>query len=69
MGMKRIYTCDICRDKIEDPRKSFGLNFTNLKDFTLGGYGCTEGTHICFNCINQLYKLLNNKEIQKHFIE
>lgn len=67
--MKKIYTCDICRDEIEDPSKSFGFNFTNLKEFKLGGYGCTEVTHICFNCINQLYKHLNNKEIQKYFIE
>ena len=69
MGMKKIYTCNICREELKDPSKSFGLNFTNLYEFTLGGYGCTDGTHICFRCINQLYEHLNNKEILKHFIK
>jgi len=50
MTMKRIYSCDICRDEIKDPLNSFGVHFTNMTDFTLGGYGSTEGVHICYRC-------------------
>jgi len=65
MGAKKIYTCDICRTEIKDPKESFGIHFTNNTAFTLGGYGCTDGTHICFRCARQLKLHLNNPEIQK----
>ena len=63
MGMRRIYNCDICRDEIKDPRNSFGVCFSNMTDFTLGGYGSTDGVHICYRCARQLREHLNNKQI------
>ena len=64
MGMKKIYTCDICRDQV-DPEKSFGVVFSGIKKFTLGGYGSTDGIHICYGCANQLSEHLSSNEIQK----
>jgi len=63
--LKKTYICNICQDKIEIEMQSFGLCFSGLKTFTLGGYGCTEGTHICYGCAVQLYNHLNNGEIKK----
>jgi len=63
--VKKIYSCNICRDKIEVPVQSFGLNFSGLKTFTLGSYACTEGTHICYGCALQLYTHLNTDEIKQ----
>ena len=65
MGMKRIYTCNICRERIDNPVESFGVYFTNLHDFTLGAYGCTDGVHICYRCAKQLQIHLNEPEIVK----
>lgn len=63
MGMKRVYTCDICRDKIQDPNESFGVHFESNTDFTLGNYGCTEGVHICYRCAAQLKYHLSTIDI------
>ncbi len=63
--MKKTYSCDICKEKIDDPNKSFGLHFLDLKNFTLGGYGCTEGTHICYCCATILQFSLNSDEIKR----
>jgi len=60
MGVNKIYTCDICKDKIETVTDSFGVNFSNMTEFTLGGYGSTDGTHICYSCAKQLKKHLAN---------
>jgi len=65
MGMKKIYSCNICMDEIEKPNESFGLHFSNLKEFTLGGYACTEGVHICYECARQLADHLGSNEIKK----
>ncbi len=65
MSVKKIYTCDVCKDKIEDPVKSFGLHFRGMKTFSLGGYGCTEGAHICYGCAKQLYYHLNDETIKE----
>lgn len=65
MTMKKIYSCDICRDAIAEPSKSFGLHFSDSHHFTLGAPGCTEGRHICFGCARQLYSHLNSDEIQE----
>jgi len=65
MTMKRIYSCDICRDEIKDPHNSFGVHFTNMTDFTLGGYGSTEGVHICYRCARRLKTHLDNEQICK----
>jgi len=54
MSKKSIYTCNICNNEIEDLRKSFGVNFSNSDEFTLGGYDCTDDTHICHSCTKQL---------------
>jgi len=63
--MKKVYSCDICKDGIKDPAASFGLNFSTREDFTLGGYGCTDGTHICYRCARQLAGHLAKPEIVK----
>ena len=63
MSMEKIYLCNVCKDKIETPQDSFGLHFIDLKHFTLGGYGCTDGTHICYGCAKQLAEQLSNREI------
>jgi len=65
MGMKKIYSCNICREELKNPSDSFGLNFNSMKNFTLGGYECTEGVHICYDCAKQLTAHLNNAEIQR----
>ncbi len=63
--MKKVYTCDICRDPLNNPSNSFGLNFSGMKAFTLGGYGCTDGIHICYSCARQLAAQLKKPEIVK----
>ncbi len=65
MGMKRLYSCNICRDELKNPVESYGLHFKNMTEFTLGGYGCTEGVHICFRCARQLAARLNHEIIKK----
>ncbi len=59
MSVKTIYRCDICRGKIKNRTELLGVYFTGMKNFTLGGYGCTEGVHICYGCARQLKKELN----------
>jgi len=63
MGIKTIYFCDICRDEIKNPVDSFGICFSNLTEFTLGGYGSTDGLHICYRCAKQLQKELSKINI------
>ena len=65
MTMKREYTCNICTNLIEKPINMYGVNFSNLTDFALGGYACTEGQHICSRCALQLKKHLNSEPISK----
>lgn len=64
MTVKKTYSCDICKDRIEIPVQSFGLHFSGMKTFTLGGYACTEGTHICYDCARQLYTHLSADTIK-----
>jgi len=59
MGMRRVYTCNICGDELDNPADSFGVRFGDGKEFTLVGYGCTDGTHICYGCAKILKKELN----------
>jgi hypothetical protein len=63
--MKRVYKCDLCSEEVKNPDFLFGLHFSNMHDFTLGGFGCTEGKHICYNCAWILRNALNNEEIFK----
>ena len=63
--VKKIYSCDLCKDKIENPVQSFGLHFSGVKIFTMGGYACTEGTHICYRCATQLYNHLHSDGIKE----
>lgn len=65
MSMKKIYTCNIHGEKIENPDDSFGVYFKNLKDFTLSRYDATEGIHICYQCAKQLKEHLCSPEITK----
>lgn len=65
MGMEKVYTCDICRDRIDNRSDLFGVVFSGMKTFTIGGYGATDGVHICYPCARQLATHLNSVEIQK----
>lgn len=68
MGMKKIYTCDICKERIIDPDSSniLGVRFHSGDErFTLGGYGATDGPHICIECAKELKRQLNKPEIEK----
>jgi len=73
MSAKKVYTCDLCREKIKDPEKSLALYFSDLTKFTLGGYSASDGTHICQSCARQLKKHLNTPEIslflEKHEVQ
>jgi len=69
MGCKKTYWCDLCGENLDKPEESFGLYFTNYYTFTLGGYGSTDGKHICFSCTSQLKKHLNKPEIEKYLGE
>ena len=58
MSATKVYTCDICREKIKKPEESYGLNFTGLLRFKIDNYLTTEGAHICFGCARQLKEQL-----------
>lgn len=64
MTLKKVYSCNICGVSNED-RLLFGVHFDSERDFTLGGYKCTEGVHICYKCARQLKTHLNNSEISR----
>lgn len=65
MSMKKIYTCNICRDEVKDLNLLFGVHFSNNNYFTLDKYNSTDGVHICYNCAKQLRTHLNDIEITK----
>lgn len=54
MGMKKVYTCDVCRDKKEKYEVK-GCNFKNLVRFRLDSPDSTEGIHICGYCLAQIF--------------
>ena len=64
MGMKKVYSCDICRDEVKDT-DLYGVCFSNMRTFTLGGYGSTDGVHICKFCAKQLQTHLNTDAIKE----
>ncbi len=53
MGMKKVYSCDICHH-VKDPSVLIGLKFSNLTDFKFAMVNSTDGTHICDKCMLQL---------------
>lgn len=57
MGMKKVYTCDICRDPVEVQFLK-GVNFSGMKKFKLDMPQSTEGVHICIPCLRQLKEQL-----------
>jgi hypothetical protein len=59
MGMRVIYKCDICREDVKDLNMLLGLHFKDMKNFSIGNYGCTEGVHICYGCAKQLLNELS----------
>jgi hypothetical protein len=60
MGTKKTYWCNICEEKTESPNSSlYGIHFNSNNNFTLGGYGCTDGKHICYECAKQITKHFN----------
>jgi hypothetical protein len=67
MAMEKIYSCNVCREEIKNPSESFGVKFTDMTNFTLEGYRCTDGVHICYDCARQLAEHLGKAEIKKHF--
>lgn len=66
MTMHKIYNCNICEEEINNPYDTlFGICFKNNTDFTLGGYGSTDGQHLCYRCAKQLKEHLNSEQISK----
>ena len=53
MGMKKVYTCDICREE-KSPGQLIGCIFSNFKTFELGSAHRTDGVHICKDCLKQI---------------
>lgn len=53
MSMKKIYTCDVCRDPVPW-NECYGLNFSGMKEFKICDPRGTDGVHICFDCLKQL---------------
>ena len=54
MSATKVYKCDICREKLKDNTRCYGLNFSNLVIFTVSTYLSTDGIHICYGCARQL---------------
>lgn len=52
MGMKKIYNCDICKQRIENLGELFGVNFGT-------GTLNIDGIHICYVCAKQLRAVKN----------
>lgn len=65
MSMRKVYKCNICGDNVKELNKLYGLNFTNLWKFDIGGYEVTEDVHICFCCAKQLRTHLMSEPISK----
>ena len=65
MSLKKIYSCNICGERIDNLSDSFGVRFSDMRKFTLGNYGCTDGIHICFNCARQLKEHLDSPKIEE----
>ena len=65
--MEKIYSCNICGDKIEktDLSKAVGIHFYDLKKFTIGGYASTDNVHICEGCLKQLKYHLKGLDIKE----
>ena len=64
MGMKKIYTCDICREE-KSPEQLLGVVFEDLHKFKLGFPSDTDGVHICIECGKQLKELLRDMSHNK----
>jgi hypothetical protein len=64
MGLKCVYNCDICSEVPEKPTFLYGVHFTDMHNFTLGGYGSTDGKHICFGCASQLLRYLDSEPLR-----
>ena len=69
MGLKHVYNCDICGDRIKDVLTLYGVCFSDNHTFALGGYAATEGKHICFNCAYQLQQHLTSGPIAKELAQ
>jgi len=60
--MRKIYTCNICRDEIKDLSNLIGFNFKGLKLFSLDTAKSTEGAHACKSCIRQIVDKISSDE-------
>jgi len=53
MGMKKVYSCNICREE-KKPDTLKGLNFSGMAKFKIDEARSTDGVHICLSCLSQL---------------
>lgn len=51
--LTKTYSCDICGEK-KPAIEFYGLRFTNYVEFEFGPAACTDGKHICEQCLNQI---------------
>ena len=54
MSMKKVYICDLCHEKSKEPSDFVGLKFTSSTTFLFSDANKTDGTHICYSCLEQL---------------
>jgi len=67
--MKKIYTCDICRDTVKNINNLYGIKFSDMWQFSVCGYGSTDGVHICFDCAKQLREQLMSNPISNQLVQ
>ena len=53
MGMKKVYTCNICEEE-KEPSELHGCKFINNQDFNLVRASEVDGAHICDLCLEQM---------------
>ena len=58
MSMKKVYTCNLCREEFP-VEKMVGVYFSGLTDFHFDSAQSTDGVHLCKRCIPQLQKAIN----------
>jgi hypothetical protein len=54
MTMKKLYSCNICRDE-RNPDFLVGMNFKGTNNFVIDYTRSTDGAHVCFSCMDQMF--------------
>lgn len=54
MTMKKLYSCNLCGDEF-NPNFLVGMRFAGAKKFEISYARQTDGTHVCFRCMDQIY--------------